>query len=639
MSSVSLGYFDVPKCASTSIKSALHIAEYGFPFEDRECSFERGGRHHVHRFLSKKLRGDLSAARHRIIVVRDPVERFLSGYANRVTGHEELSELKMAKKYPESNYIYNPGLGQFLEYLEDYLKVTPIEWHLRPLSERLPGGLDSFTRVHLIKRIDLLEQHLTEIYGKQIRIPRQQTKGHPVSVKQLSSSQLEQIIDFCREDYEMLSQWFNYDQVWHQWKGGQPSWASYSPSRRFEQALRLSRIPSNILIGDQIGTSFAFVSSIGALQRSRPARMIDRALERAGATLSYFALSGHDQRQAGTHAVVKRHRWKVIQHIAPRWLPTFWQHIKGLRAEFSDAKPALVHCYGLRSAFLVAVALARVRSNAALVVELQISDPGKFMVTRVVLERVRLLVIKLLGLNRTVGPLYYLTCERDKELFSKTCAVQRASAYSLPWVNEDSVHVAAIDELNHGVVFVSTFWLDEDEVLPAAELIRKLIDRLLSSSELTCLKIEAPSNPKVDRVLLEEKLGACLDSDRIMILRGSENTLTHALSSQVVVLPSLRHMNARSFILDAHQIGRPVVVPDNKYGRFLVGHGSTGYLFSAGDYNDAAEKVDRLISTRGLPEKMGFKGRMRVESRFTSERAFEVTAEHYLSLLAKLNDV
>ncbi|MCP4011091.1 MAG: sulfotransferase family protein, partial [Proteobacteria bacterium] len=90
-----LGYYDLPKCASTSIKSALHVAEFGFPFENRKRSVANSGPKDIHRFWATNHRSELSSAQQRIIVVRDPVERFLSAYANRVTAHRALSRGKI----------------------------------------------------------------------------------------------------------------------------------------------------------------------------------------------------------------------------------------------------------------------------------------------------------------------------------------------------------------------------------------------------------------------------------------------------------------------------------------------------------------------------------------------------------------
>ena len=175
----------------------------------------------------------------------------------------ELSEAEVALRhnggpeFEEPGFVFNPGLGQFLENLDRYLQEVPIEWHLRPLHQHLPQGLDQFTRVHQIKRIDLLQDHLSEIYGKALGLPRLQTRGEKVSIKQLSSSQLEQVFNFCQTDYELLSGWFTRDEVWNQWKSDQDAWVYNSDARRLEDALRLSRTPEDLIIGDFESKSIA----------------------------------------------------------------------------------------------------------------------------------------------------------------------------------------------------------------------------------------------------------------------------------------------------------------------------------------------------------------------------------------------
>ena len=88
-----------------------------------------------------------------------------------------------------------------------------------------------------------------------------------------------------------------------------------------------------------------------------------------------------------------------------------------------------------------------------------------------------------------------------------------------------------------------------------------------------------------------------------------------------------------------------MIAPNDSHGRMLVKNGLSGFLFSDKRLDLAAKNVERLISTRGLPEKMGFKGRLHVETHFTSERAFEVMIEviapisvSMLTLLNKVSD-
>jgi hypothetical protein len=635
MRSVSLGYFDLPKCASTSIKSALHLEEYGFPFEDRKRSTARGGKKNIHGFLNREIQGELSSAQHRIIVVRDPVERFLSAYASRVTGHMELSETKVKQKYlnqhnfDEPGFIFNPGIGQFLEYLPRYLQVRPIEWHLRPLAEHLPQGLDQFTRVHLIKRLDLVQAHLSEIYGKDIRLPHLQTVGQHVSIKQLSSSQLEQIIDFCQSDYELLKPWFNPDQAWSQWKSGQHAWVYSSTARRFEQSLKLSRIPESLLINNIDSKKISYVASSKALTRPEPRRLMDSALKKGGALVSYIALAPASDVACEPYYSVGSCRWKVLFSTSNFRIAQFWQHASRLRYEFADNEPDLVHCYGLRNAALVKIALSRLNSKAGVIVELPLSISNSPRPFRFIPQILRRPFIRLVCSNRRVAPLFQLASEGDRIRLQK----YQASAFFVPVVDGNLIHLSTIDSSSHGVVFINASSLQLNEVADAGALITALMTELKTSEALPYLKILLPFEQAATQALLKGGLEPHLNSSGIRILQKSSSILSETQSSQVVVIPSLRSRAARQSIIEAQQVGRPVVAPNDSYGRFLVAHSSSGYLFSDGDFDLAAKNVKRFISTRGLPEKMGLKGKLHIETNFTSAKAFEVMVEQYNSML------
>ena len=635
MRSVSLGYFYLPKCASTSIKTVLHQQEYGFPFDERKRSTARGGVQSIHGFIARKFMGDISSAQHRIIVVRDPVERFLSGYASRVTGHMELSEAKVALRhnggpeFEEPGFVFNPGLGQFLENLDRYLQEVTIEWHLRPLHQHLPQGLDQFTRVHQIKRIDLLQDHLSEIYGKALGLPRLQTRGEKVSIKQLSSSQLEQVFNFCQTDYELLSGWFTRDEVWNQWKSDQAAWVYNSDARRLdtdarrlvEDALRLSRTPEELLIGDLESKSIVYVTSYTVPERSKPDRLMDRALQKAGVLLSHIALTTDDDNDEKL--------WKHLSTNSSNRLAQFWQHSSLLRGELAKIEPDLVHCYGLRAAVLVMMSLSKLHSKAKIVIDIPASIPASWRRFGFIAQTLRLLVVKLICMNPSVSPLFQISREEDKKRLQNS----QGCAYFVPAVDEKVVHLATIDSSAHGVVFINAYSLLLEEVSGAAKLIVKLLDELEISENLSYLKILMPRYATVEQALIKSGLEERLNSERLKTVAKDSNVLAETRSSQVVIIPSLRSLDARQFTLEAQQLGRPVIAPNNSYGRFLVVHGLSGYLFSDGEIEIATRNVNRLISTRGLPEKMGFKGRIHVESYFTNEKAFEITAEKYSLLL------
>lgn len=215
---LSIGYVDIPKVASTSIMLALYELS-------QEKKFDRNKEGiHLHEFFTREKK-DISLAKFKFTVLRDPVKRFLSGYSNRVTHHKELSYEYLekhhhpsAKKLLEKNPILNPGLGQFLEFFGDYYQTPSIHHHLRPVTEIIEGNLDIFDKIYTIENIKSLEEDISKISKKDFVLPRSQTGGKKFSVKDLNSSQIDFLIDFYKGDYKMMNDFYSIDDVWKAWK-------------------------------------------------------------------------------------------------------------------------------------------------------------------------------------------------------------------------------------------------------------------------------------------------------------------------------------------------------------------------------------------------------------------------------------
>jgi glycosyltransferase involved in cell wall biosynthesis len=65
---------------------------------------------------------------------------------------------------------------------------------------------------------------------------------------------------------------------------------------------------------------------------------------------------------------------------------------------------------------------------------------------------------------------------------------------------------------------------------------------------------------------------------------------------------------------------KPVVAFDIKSSAEVVEHGVTGYITEANRIDEMAARVRELAENRDLREKMGEKGRARVEERFSLEK-------------------
>ncbi len=211
-----IGYFPIPKVACTSIKAALFFVEHNRPHDP-----VRDDGSHVHQYYDRK-RSEIGDCDFRFIVIRDPIRRFLSAYNNRVGHHKELTYESVKERSPgalKNIEVFQPNIAQFIDDFEMYYSVEPIRHHTRPISESLSDGLASFTHVYRIEEIGKLRSELESRLGRDIGIPRLQTGGTDVDLKDLSRKQIEFLMDFYQEDYRLLNGYYDVDSVWREWRG------------------------------------------------------------------------------------------------------------------------------------------------------------------------------------------------------------------------------------------------------------------------------------------------------------------------------------------------------------------------------------------------------------------------------------
>lgn len=104
--------------------------------------------------------------------------------------------------------------------------------------------------------------------------------------------------------------------------------------------------------------------------------------------------------------------------------------------------------------------------------------------------------------------------------------------------------------------------------------------------------------------------------------------------SDIVVLPSVWDENQPVCLMEAMASGLPVVASNKGGIPELIEHGRNGLLFNAGDANDLARQLDRLIDMPALRRAMGLEGRRRVES-LTYKRQIELQVARYQSIAVR----
>lgn len=212
-----VGYMPLPKVACTSIKNTLFKIR-----ENREYDPEVDAGRHIHQYWERNSE-NITECQFRFLVLRDPIKRFLSAYSNRVCHHTELSHEKIQGSNPAiagSFEIYNPSLGQFIENFTKYYRVNSIFHHCKPIAEWVGNDIGQFTNIYKIEELGKLQNKLSSIFSQEVVFTRDQTGGRKIQIQDLNSNQVDFLIEFYRQDYMLLEQYYSIDGFWKEWKSG-----------------------------------------------------------------------------------------------------------------------------------------------------------------------------------------------------------------------------------------------------------------------------------------------------------------------------------------------------------------------------------------------------------------------------------
>lgn len=199
----SIGYQSIPKVACTSLKEALFRLATGQDFDARK----RPGAVYVHEYFGQREQ-DITHADWRFVVVRDPIQRFLSGFSNRVLHYRELSRNYLAQQPSMAgvdleSFPVNPGIEQFIANFEFYCRVPTIRHHFSPISTFV-APLDSFSRVYAFHEINVLAADISERTKHEFVISHSQQGGPKLTLDHLKPESLRKLIRIYEADYEML---------------------------------------------------------------------------------------------------------------------------------------------------------------------------------------------------------------------------------------------------------------------------------------------------------------------------------------------------------------------------------------------------------------------------------------------------
>lgn len=206
-----IAFAAIPKTACSSLKHLFFQLENKFEFQ----TFRANGKaHNIHTFYPSRYfeRGYKTSdfdEYFRFLIVRDPVKRFLSAYSNRVLHYNNLAKWELSPAALAAGATPNPDLPTFIEKLELYRTHSGhIQHHTDLVGDFTGPSLDWFDAVWPIERMGDCAQKLTEIVGRPIAIPHEQTGGKKFFVTDLTPAQLNKVVNFYREDYALLKDFY-----------------------------------------------------------------------------------------------------------------------------------------------------------------------------------------------------------------------------------------------------------------------------------------------------------------------------------------------------------------------------------------------------------------------------------------------
>ena len=174
-------YSPTPKCACTSTKVMIHKGIKGaIDYEDRIHNRSRTFP------LKENKMADI-----KFCILRDPVDRFISSYTNRVCRHEDIDFV---------------GLDEFIDkFYDKYYRLNKnMHHHFRPQVDFVGHDPSYYDKIFFMDEMPSVCEFLIELFDKPIKLENLQAVGAEKPIP--TESQIDFIKSFYEDDYKFLEQ-------------------------------------------------------------------------------------------------------------------------------------------------------------------------------------------------------------------------------------------------------------------------------------------------------------------------------------------------------------------------------------------------------------------------------------------------
>lgn len=205
-------FFPLAKNCSTSVKHMFYEMETGQPFRQARRAYNLIG--HIHSYfptLTQEKWLPFYDCYDSMVIVRDPVSRFLSGYGNRVLHAKALQTRgNIGDKVKAAGLPLEPDLDGFVDNLEKYLQLSIyMKNHLLPQASVIGEIFPKIKHVFPISRVAEIQDFFRAERGVNLELRHEQSAGPKFKTSDLSSARLKKVVKFYKDDYKLLHQYFS----------------------------------------------------------------------------------------------------------------------------------------------------------------------------------------------------------------------------------------------------------------------------------------------------------------------------------------------------------------------------------------------------------------------------------------------
>lgn len=207
-----LTYVSVPKCACSSLKRVCHEANTGEPF--RKVG-EDGVKRSIHGVYGsprfRRVRRGLKDGRFGgdlIAVVRNPLDRILSCYTNKVADKGCLRTAD-ASEFARLDVPQEPDLATFVDNLEAYREISPeVRRHSQPLTWFLGRQPGRYLSLFDMSRLQDFVELVNERAASQVVLSHYNPSPNAVRISTVAPAVAQKVDTIFAEDHEIFGAYF-----------------------------------------------------------------------------------------------------------------------------------------------------------------------------------------------------------------------------------------------------------------------------------------------------------------------------------------------------------------------------------------------------------------------------------------------